>query len=253
MPSSCGAEEDSWESWTARRSNQSILKKNQPWIYIGRTDAEAPILWPPDAKSSLTRKYPDAGKDCRQEEKGTTEDEMLGWHHWLNGREFEQAPGGGEGQESLVCYSPWDCKESDTAEQLNNKNLLRQHVQPSHWDGSWVLRISLHGPEIPRWLSGKEATCRCRRCVFNPWVGKIPWGRKRQPMPVFLPEIIPWTEKPGELVCRVTRELDTTEWLSTLDGPIFILVGWFWGSFHGWGKRAWVILRDCCGLFSKVT
>ena len=76
-------------------------KGNQSWIVIGRTDAEAetPILWPPDVKSGLIWKDPDAGKDWRQEEKGTTEDEMVGWHHWLNGHEFEQVLGDGEGQE----------------------------------------------------------------------------------------------------------------------------------------------------------
>ena len=80
-------------------------KGNQSWIFIGRTDAEgeAPILWPPDAKSWLIRKDPDAGKDGRQEEKGTKEDEMVGWLHWLNGHEFEQAPGDGEGQGILEC------------------------------------------------------------------------------------------------------------------------------------------------------
>ena len=91
-------------------------KGNQRWIFIGRTDAEAeaPILWPSDAKNQLTGKDPDAGKDCGQEEKGTTEDEMVGWHHRLDGHEFEQAAGDGEGQGSLVCFSPWGCKESDT-------------------------------------------------------------------------------------------------------------------------------------------
>ena len=68
-------------------------KRNQSWIFIGRTDAEDPILWPPDAKNWLIGKDPDAGEDGRQEEKGTTEDEMVGWHHWLNGHEFEQALG----------------------------------------------------------------------------------------------------------------------------------------------------------------
>ena len=84
-------------------------KGNQLWIFIRRTDAEAeaPILWPPDAKNWLIRKDPDAGKDWRQEEKGTTEDEMVGCHHWLDGLEFEQALGIGEGQGSLVCCSPW--------------------------------------------------------------------------------------------------------------------------------------------------
>ena len=97
-------------------------KGNQSWVFIGKTDAEAeaPILWPPNAKSQLTRKDPDAGKDWRQEEKEMTEDEMVGWHHQLNGHEFEQAPGDGEGQGSLECCSPWGHKESDATEQLNN-------------------------------------------------------------------------------------------------------------------------------------
>ena len=83
-------------------------KGNQSWIFIGRTDAEAeaPILWPPDVKNWLTGKDPDAGRDWRQE-KGMTEDEMVGWHHQLNWHEFEQAPGVGDGQGSLACYSPW--------------------------------------------------------------------------------------------------------------------------------------------------
>ena len=67
------------------------------WIFMGRTDAESPVLWPPDPKNWLIRKDPDTGKDWRQEKKGTTEDEMIGWHHWLNGREFEHTPGNGEG------------------------------------------------------------------------------------------------------------------------------------------------------------
>ena len=96
-------------------------KGNQSWIFIGRTDAEveAPILWPPDAKNWLTGKDPDAGKDWRQEEKGMTEDEMVGWHHWHNEHEFEQAPGVGDGQgiPILVC-SPWGHKESDMTERL---------------------------------------------------------------------------------------------------------------------------------------
>ena len=99
-------------------------KGNQPWIFIRRTDAEAeaPILWPPDAKSRPIIKDSDAGKDWRQEEKGTTEDEMVGWHHRLNGHEFEQAPGDGEGQGSLVWCSPWGRRESDTTAQLNSSN-----------------------------------------------------------------------------------------------------------------------------------
>ena len=96
-------------------------KGNQSWISIGRTDAEAetPILWPPHAKNWLIGKDPDAGKDWKQEEKGTTEDEMVGWHHQLDGHEFEWAPGVGDGQGSLVSCSPWSHKESDTTRQLN--------------------------------------------------------------------------------------------------------------------------------------
>ena len=96
-------------------------KGNQPWIFIGRTDAkaEAPVLWPPDAKNWLPGKDSDAGKDWRWEEKGTTEDEIVGWHHWLDGHEFEQAPWVGDGRGSLAFCSPWGCKESDNTDRLN--------------------------------------------------------------------------------------------------------------------------------------
>ena len=95
-------------------------------MFIGRTDAEieAPILLPPDAESCLIGKDPDAGKDQGQEEKGTTEDEMVGWHHQINGHEFDQTPGDSEGQGSLVCCSPWGHEELDATQQLNNNNLL---------------------------------------------------------------------------------------------------------------------------------
>ena len=94
------------------------LKGNQSCIFIGKTDAkaEAPILWPPDVKNWLTGKDPDAGKDWRQEEKGTAEDEMVGWHHQLNDHEFEHVLGVTVGQGSLACSSPWSCKELDMTE-----------------------------------------------------------------------------------------------------------------------------------------
>ena len=94
---------------------------DQPWTFIGWTDAKAetPILWLPDAKYWLVGKDPDAGKDWRQEKKGTTKGEMVGWHHQLDGHEFEQAPGVGDEQGSLVCCSPWGRKESDSTERLN--------------------------------------------------------------------------------------------------------------------------------------
>ena len=96
-------------------------KGNQSWILIGRTDTEAepPILWPPDAKNWLIGKDSDSGKDWRQEEKGMTEGQMVGWHHRLDGHEFEQVLGGGDGQGNLACSSPWSCKEWDMTEQLN--------------------------------------------------------------------------------------------------------------------------------------
>ena len=107
--------------WTARRSNQSILKEiNQSWIFIGRTDAEAetPKLWPPDEKNWLIGKDPDAGKDWRWKEKGMTEDEMVGWHHWLDGHESQWTPGVGDGQGGLACCDSWGRKESDTIDRL---------------------------------------------------------------------------------------------------------------------------------------
>ena len=108
-------------------------KGNQSWIFIGRTnaEAEAPILWPLDAKSWLTGKDPDAEKDRRQEEKGmTAEDAMVGWHRQLNGHEFEQTPGNAEGQGSLACCSPspccWCCWTASTM----NRNLMKLKVYP---------------------------------------------------------------------------------------------------------------------------
>ena len=110
--------------WTARRSNQSILKEINPEYSLEglMVGAEAPILWLPDVNSQLIGKDPDAGKDWRQEEKVTTEDEMIGWHHQLNGHEFEETPGDSEGQGSLVCWSPWHCKKLDTTEWLKNNH-----------------------------------------------------------------------------------------------------------------------------------
>ena len=105
-------------------------KRNQSWIFIGRTDAEAetPILWPPETTNWLT------AKEWRQEEKGTTEDEMVGWHHQLDRHEFEQAPGVGDGQGSLACCSPWDSKELDMTEQMNwtEQNNNTKHLLYSH-------------------------------------------------------------------------------------------------------------------------
>ena len=96
-------------------------RRDQSWVFIGRTDieTETPILWPPNAKSWLIRKDPDAGEDWGQEEKGTMEDEMVGWYYQLNGHGFGWTPGACDGQGGLAYWSSWGCKESDTTEQLN--------------------------------------------------------------------------------------------------------------------------------------
>ena len=96
-------------------------KGNQSWIFVGRTDAEAetPIFWPPDVKNWLIGKDPNVGRYWRQEEKGKTEDEMAGWHHWFDGHEFEWTPGVSDRQGGLVCCDSWGHKESDTTERLN--------------------------------------------------------------------------------------------------------------------------------------
>ena len=140
----------SWCFWTVElektlespldcREIQPVHSKgNQSWMYIGRTDAEAetPILWPPDVKNWLIWKDPDAGKDCKWEEKGRTEDEMVGLHHWRDGHEFEQALGLGDGQESLACCSPWGHKELDMTEWLNWLRSLDADSLPRRSNGS---------------------------------------------------------------------------------------------------------------------
>ena len=107
-----GVGEDSWEFLGLQGDQSSHPKGNQPWLFTERTDtkAEAAILWAPDVKNWLIGKDPGDGKIWRQE-KGMTEDEMVGWHHWLSGHEFEPAPGVGDGQRGLVCCSPWGRKE----------------------------------------------------------------------------------------------------------------------------------------------
>ena len=112
MFSNCDAGQDFSES-LGQQADQTINPKgNQPWIFITRTDAaaEVPVLWTPDGKSWLTGKDSDAGEDWAQEEKGVTDDKMVGWHHWLNEQECKQTQGYGEGQGSLGCCTPWDCR-----------------------------------------------------------------------------------------------------------------------------------------------
>ena len=115
-------------------------KGNQSWVFIGKTDAEAetPILRPPDGKNWLIGKDSDSGKDWRQKEKGMAEDEMVGWHHRLNGHEFEQAVGVGDGQGSLACCSPWGHKEPDTTEQLNWTDSIKKKTTDQYSSWKWM-------------------------------------------------------------------------------------------------------------------
>ena len=139
--------EKTLESPLDRKEIKTVNPKgNQSWMFIRKTEAEAeaPILWPPDVKSQLIRKDPDAGKDWRQEDKGT-----IGWHHWLDGHEFEQALGDGDWQGSLACCSLWGCKESNTTEQLNNSKLPLE-INNYFWTGTTIL-ILHRAPQICGW------------------------------------------------------------------------------------------------------
>ena len=117
----CGIGEDSWESLDCKEIQPVHSEGDQPSDFFGRNNAKAetPVLWPLHAKSWLIGKDSDAGRDWGQEEKGTTEDEMTGWHHWLDGRESEWTPGVGNGQGGLACCDSWGHKEPDTTERLN--------------------------------------------------------------------------------------------------------------------------------------
>ena len=126
----------SFSAWSVRIITSENRLYGKPNVFFfAPCPGEAPILWPPDVKSWLLGKDSDAGKDWGQEEKGAKEDEMVGWHHWLNGHEFEQTLGVSEGQESLACFSPWFPKESDTTEQNNNNNSFHPplHGRRTRW------------------------------------------------------------------------------------------------------------------------
>ena len=129
----CGVGEDSDCPLDCKEIQPVHAKGDQSWVFIGSTDVEAetPILRPPDLKSWVIWKDPDVGKDWRQEEKGTTEDEMVRWHHRLNGHEFGWTLGVGDVQGVLACCGSWGCKESDTTEQLNDLVTEQQPPPPN--------------------------------------------------------------------------------------------------------------------------
>ena len=140
-------------------------KGNQPWIFIGRTDAEAPILWPPDVKSWLIRNSPDAGKDWRKEEQGMTQDEMVRWHHWLNGHEFEQRRWWRTGKPSVL-----------------------QYIGSSGVGNNWATEQQ-QNKTIPFCLCVNIFTSATKCTFYKKW----------QPTPVFLPGESPWSDEPGKL------------------------------------------------------
>ena len=162
-------------------------KGSQSWVLVGRTDAqsETPILWSLDVKNWLIGRDPDAGKDWRQEEKGMTEDEMAGWHHQLDGYGFEQAPRFGDGQGSLVCCSPWVCKELDMTERLNWTELML-----------YVVRIFILAFLVAQMVKNLPT-------VQETWVQSLgredPLEKGLATHSSILAWRIPWTEEPGRL------------------------------------------------------
>ena len=178
-------------------------KGNQSWIFIGRTDAEAetPILGPPDAKSWLIWKDPDVGKDWGQEEKGTTEEETVGWHHRLNGHKIGWTPAVGDGQGGLACCNSWGHKESDMTERLNGLNWTEV---PSWSKPISTLKASVMRPLVTTYMLGGG------------------WGG-------WMASLIQWTwvwvnsrvgDGQGGLACCSSwghKESDTTEWLNWTD------------------------------------
>ena len=231
--------------WDCKEIQLVHSERDQPWDFFGRNNAKAetPVLWSPHAKSWLIGKDSDAGRDWGQEEKGKTEDEMAGWHHWLDGRESGWTPGVGDGQGGLVCCDSWGRKESDTTERLiwsdNNKGKLKKQFPT--WSQNWLPPCNICKPmdcsppcssvsekamaphsstlawKIP-WMEepGRLRSMGLLRVRHN-WATSLSlftfthWRRKWQPTPVFLPGE---SQGQGSLVgCRLwgRTESDTTE------------------------------------------
>ena len=182
-------------------------KRNQPWMFIGRTDAEveATVLRPHDANSWLIGKGPDARKDWGQKEKRMTEDEMVGWHHWLNGHEFEQILGDSKGRGSLACCGPWGHRESDTTEWLNNYHLWsfqspllppgRCQQQPSPWPPRFLLPTTAQHILL-------KCTLRCSHPLPEQCNSSGTCGRSVEANRVLMFSGSPWVERRGcQAVC----------------------------------------------------
>ena len=187
-----------WRFWTVVLENtlegpldfkeiQPVHSKgDQSWVFFGRNDAKAetPVLRPPHAKSWLSGKDSDAGRDWGQEEKGTTEDEMAGWHHGLDGCEFEWTPGVGDGQGGLACCNSWGCKESDTTELLNWTESLLDHLTMTLFD-SWLIWISspkslpgqFHNSMVAGWVYQVHFILLLKRCVIWPRKEMMPLNK----------------------------------------------------------------------------
>ena len=148
MPSTCGDRQDSWESLYSKEIKSVKPKGSQPWIFIGRTDAEAEalILWPPDVNSQFTGKDPDAGKDWGQEQKGATMNEMVGWYHQLTGYELSKVWEILKDRETW-CYSPWSRRESDTTEWLNNNKGAQTVPEMTLFLGSMTVALGQDSTE----------------------------------------------------------------------------------------------------------
>ena len=213
-------------------------KGDQSWVFIGRSDAEAetPVLWPPHSKSWLIGKDPDPGRDWGQEEKGMTKDEMAGWHHRLDGHEFEWTPGVGDGQGGLVCCNSWGHKESNTTEQLNKyvgpvKKITKLKIiaiavfiikTEKYWNvhlyklyyGFHALTIKVR---IVDFRGGPGKWLRIRlpmQEMHEIWVPSLGWEdpleKEMATYSSILAWRIPWTEEPGRLQSVRLQELDTT-------------------------------------------
>ena len=199
-------------SWTARRSNQSILKEISPEYSLEglMLKAETPILWPSDVKNRLIGKDPDGGKDWRQEEKGMTEDEMVGWHHQRNGHEFEWTPGVGDGQGGLVCCSSWGHKESDMTEWLNWTELK------CIWNFNKIDSSSVRALQFSSVTQSCPTLCNPMNCSMPglPVHHQVP--ESTQTHVLWVSDVIPTISSPSSPALNISQHQGLFKWGSSL-------------------------------------